>query len=209
MKIGNLIIFLSGVGIGSLITYKIVSDKYENLIDAEIESVKESLGYYSKKNDDSEDEPNISDEKVVYEPLKSDKKDYENLVAYYNYHANDESEQDEKSDSFVELHKIEKSTEHSLKDNIYIIPPYEYDAIDDYDTIELTLYNDNVLCDEMDEIVEDREQKVGSDFVSVFEEDDVNVVYVRNDILKCDYEISKDLRDYSDVVWGRPPHYAE
>lgn len=213
MKIKNLIIFISGVAIGSAITYKLVSDKYENLIDDEIESVKESLGYYTKKdNSDDEKKPTESEdeEKVVYEPLKTDKKDYENLIAYYNYHAGDNEEDDKSKDSFIELHKIEKSNEHSFSENVYVIPPYEYGSLTDYDQIELTYYNDGVLCDDMNEVVEDVDFKVGRDFMNHFDEYDVTVVHVRNDIYKCDYEISKDIRDYSDAVWGtRPPHYTD
>lgn len=218
MKIKNLVIFGFGVLIGSAITYKVVSDKYENLIDEEIESVKESLGFYNRSV--VEDEGESIDEKTdkepkVYNPLDADKKDYANLISYHKYYRESDKpedgddEQHEIIDDYpgIEYHKIESSNGHSFKDNIYPIPPEEYGAMCDYDLIDLTLYSDGVLCDDMDEIVEDIDTKVGSDYASYFGKyEDSDVINFRNDILKCDYEITKDLREYADVVWGRPPH---
>lgn len=221
MKIKNIFIFGVGVAIGVAVTYKILTDKYEALINEEIESVKESLGYYRKKESDDvelKDIDKCGKDKVVpqvYDPLKSEKKDYENMIAYYKYHKPEKEESDdsedeteEKDDNPLEFHKIESRTEHSFKDNIYVIPPNEYGAITDYDLIDLTLYNDGVLCDDMDEIVQDIDTKVGNDYKNHFGKfDEDEVIHVRNDILKCDYEITKDIRDYATVVLGKPPHY--
>lgn len=226
MKFKNVLIFGLGTVVGSAITYKIVSDKYEALIQEEIDSVKEALGYTKSDIDeeDTKDEADAKevDNKKVYEPLKTDKKDYEHMVAYYGYYNNeerennkeDEEEQDEvepeqEEDRGIEFHKTESmATGHSFKDNIYVIAPEEYGALVDYDLIDLTYYNDNVLCDDMDEIVENIDDTVGRDYANHFGEfDEQDVIHVRNDILKCDYEITRDTRDYSDVIWGRPPHY--
>lgn len=225
MRIKNLVIFGAGILIGSAITYKLITDKYENLIEDEIESVKESLGYYNRSNDKSELEVKEEDDNKdpkVYDPLKTEKKDYEHMIAYHKYHTeSDEKEGEEDDEEYddeyvdpaekehpgIEYHQIEKAPEHSFRGNIYIIPPQEYGIITDYDLIDLTYYNDGVLCDDMDEIVEDIDEKVGRDYVNHFGDYDEDVIHVRNDILKCDYEITRDIRDYADVAWIRPPHY--
>ena len=218
MKIKNLFIFGVGAAIGAAITYKLVSDKYESIIQEEVESVKESLGLFSKAVDEEDCEKEVEDTKEnpkVYEPLKGEKKDYENMIAYHQYHKSSDSESDEEevveeeNDNPLEFHKIESPDTHSFKNNIYVIPPQEYGVIDDYELIDLTLYSDNVLCDDMDEVVEDVDNSCGRDYINHFGDyDEPEVVHVRNDILRCDYEITKDSRLYADVVLGRP-HYVD
>ena len=222
MRLKGLFIFGLGVTIGSAITYKVVSDKYESLIDDEIESVKESLGFYNKVETEVEsedEEPKADQEK--YDPLKMDKKNYENMIAYHKYcQTSDEElaerehpEDDEPEHPGIEYERITRDEPESgsFRDNIYFIPPEEYAAINDYEVIDLTLYNDGVLCDDMDEIVEDWDQKVGNDYKNYFGKnlEDPDVIHIRNDIFKCDYEITRDLRDYASVVWGRPPHFID
>lgn len=222
MRLKALFIFGLGVIIGSAITYKVVSDKYENLIDDEIESVKESLGFYNKVDTEVEskdEEPKTNQEK--YDPLKMDKKDYENMIAYHKYHQTSDEElaerehpkDDEPEHPGIEYERITRVEPESgsFKDNIYFIPPEEYAVINDYEVIDLTLYNDGVLCDDMDEIVEDWDQKVGNDYKNYFGKnpEDPDVIHIRNDIFKCDYEITRDLRDYASVVLGRPPHFID
>lgn len=219
MNIKNLFIFGIGAAIGAAVTYKLVTDKYESLIEEEVHSVKESLGYYNRREkvEISDDMDNAKQDKnpKVYDPLKSDKKDYSNMVAYHKYGSGsgsilEEEEVEKKGEEFIEFHKIEQSSSHSFKDNIYVIPPNEYGAITDYDLIDLTHYNDGVLCDDMNEIVQDIDEKVGRDYIKHFGDfDEEDVIHVRNDILKCDYEITRDVRDYTDVTYYKPPHIID
>ena len=87
----------------------------------------------------------------------------------------------------------------------YVIPPEEFGEFDDYEEIGLTYYADQVLTDDDDELVEDIEDTVGFDSLNHFGEYEDDSVFVRNDRLKCDYEILLDHRKYSDVV-KRKPH---
>ena len=86
----------------------------------------------------------------------------------------------------------------------YVITPDEFGEIDDYETITLIYYSDEVLTDDDDELVEDVENVVGVDSLSHFGEYEADSVYVRNDILKADYELLLDQRNYSDVINLRP-----
>ena len=90
------------------------------------------------------------------------------------------------------------------RDQHYIIRPDEFGEYDDYDTISLTYYADHILTDEDDEIVEDIEDKIGFDALNHFGEYEEDSVFVRNDRIKCDYEILLDQRKYSEVE-----HYNE
>ena len=64
----------------------------------------------------------------------------------------------------------------------------------------MVLYSDNVLVDEDDQVVTDADDIVGTEYPDYFGEYDDDVVYVRNDRLKADYEISKDLRRYATII---------
>ena len=89
-------------------------------------------------------------------------------------------------------------------DNPYIISPEEFGAFDDYETISLTYYEDQILADDDDELVDDIEDIVGFDSLTHFGEYEDDSVFVRNDRLKCDYEILMDHRKYSDVIKKKP-----
>ena len=90
------------------------------------------------------------------------------------------------------------------RDQHYIIRPDEFGEYDDYAPISLTYYADHILTDEDDEIVEDIEDKIGFDALNHFGEYEEDSVFVRNDRIKCDYEILLDQRKYSEVE-----HYNE
>ena len=65
-------------------------------------------------------------------------------------------------------------------------------------------YADQILAGEDDEKVEDVDNVVGLESLTHFGEFEDDSVFVRNDRLKCDYEILLDQRTYSDVIKQRP-----
>ena len=93
-----------------------------------------------------------------------------------------------------------KGVEKPVKDDApYVITPEAFAEYEEYDTVSLTYYDDGVLADEDDNIIEDVEGMVGVDSLTHFGEYEDDSVYVRNDRYKCDYEILRDQRKYSDV----------
>ena len=70
----------------------------------------------------------------------------------------------------------------------------------EYERISLTYYDDQVLTDENDKIIEDIEETIGIDSLTHFGEYEDDSVFVRNDERQCDYEILLDRRKYSDVI---------
>ena len=82
------------------------------------------------------------------------------------------------------------------KPDMYSIDPQEFGEFEDYGRIFLTYYSDGVLADENDEIMDDEDIdiSVGSDFADHFGEYEEDSVHIRNDRLKCDYEILADVR---------------
>ena len=75
--------------------------------------------------------------------------------------------------------------------------PDEFGEFEDYTKVSLTYFADGVLADECGEIVDDVEEIIG-DGLDHFGEYEDDSVFVRSDAKRCDYEILKDLRDFSD-----------
>lgn len=171
--------FAAGTVFGSLITIGYAKSKYEKLYQEELESVKET---YSKAKD------------VAYE----DEKSVAQVFA-------DASEQVNKATSALhdfpdKIAELGYSNLSDEKETPYVISPEEYGEYDDYETISLTYYNDGVLADENDEIVDDVSFTVGDEAMDHFGEYEDDSVFIRNDKLKSDYEILKDYRNYSDIA---------
>jgi len=94
----------------------------------------------------------------------------------------------------------------SVETHPRIIPPEEFGETEGYEQISLTWYADEVLADLDDHRLTDVEieQRVGRDAMTHFGEYENDSVFVRNDELKCDYEILMDHRKYADVLEDKP-----
>ena len=90
---------------------------------------------------------------------------------------------------------VEKGDENML-DRPYVIPPEEYGEMPGYTPVSLTYYEDGILADTGYNPIEDIDDIVGFDSLDTFGEYEDDSVYVRNDRLKCDYEILKDYRTF-------------
>lgn len=172
--------FTVGAAIGAAITWGYLKTKYEQFAQREIEDVKE---YYRNKR---QSRTNYSNEEA---DIEIEKAQYEAFASEYSSDSSSVKVEDDKDP--------------------YVITPEELGDIDDYDTTTLWYYADGVLVDLDDEIVEDVVGTVGKDFESHFGEYEDDSVCVRNDTHKCDYEILRDSRRYSDVKRPARPHEAE
>lgn len=178
--------FLLGVGVGAAGAYFYLKNKYEQYAQEEIDSVKEM--YKAKK-----EEPKVS-ETVEIKHVKPDLDEYfKRTEEYKNYSTKFERPGDP-------AHK-------PFKEEPEIIPEDEYGELDDFEQVTLMYYSDGILADDIsDEIVENADELVGTDYIQKLEEEDT--VFVRNDIEKKYYEISKNLQTYKEVT-GNDPSPAE
>ena len=85
-----------------------------------------------------------------------------------------------------------------------VVSPEELEDEPDYEWRDITVYADDVVCDDNDDKLDDVENVIGSDSLNHFGEYTEHVVYVRNDRLKCYFEISKDARTYEEVLESAP-----
>lgn len=86
----------------------------------------------------------------------------------------------------------------------YVISNDAWNELPDYEQIALTYYADGKLADSADDLVENAEFIVGTEWRDQFEKFDEDLVLVRNDALKCDYEIARDVRRYKDILEDKP-----
>lgn len=186
----GLVMFLAGATVGSVATWLCLKRYYERIVQEEIDSVKAAF---------VERKPAIINiAKNEKQEEKCHKVDISNLKPdLVNYKA---KLQEEGYTNYTEHSK--KNTEEK-RDEPYVISPDDYGEDDNYTQISLVYYaGDGVLSDDEDEVVEDIEGTVGEDFAEHFGEYEDDSVFIRNDRLRCDYEILRDNRSFSDVAEG-------
>lgn len=189
--------FLAGATVGAVAAWLCIKRYYEQIAQEEIDSVKavfaerKSVKPNIAESEKSNEKQEENQHKADAAKLKPD------LVTSYAARL-----QEEGYTNYTEHSK--KNTEkkdESMPNEPYVIYPEEYGEDDNYMQISLVYYaGDNVLADDEDEVVEDIEDTVGVDFAEHFGEYEDDSVFIRNDRLRCDYEILKDNRSFSDVA---------
>lgn len=191
----KLFIFVLGATIGSLVTWKIVDEKYKRLADEEIESVRE---YYKNKEKEEkiEEECDISNTFEDYKTIKA-VEEYSDKIVDLGYSIQKINESDT---TITEQHDVHEVYISPVEEHIapYVISPEEFGEIDCYDTKSWTYYADFVLTDEVGEIVFEPEEIIG-DALEHFGEYEEDAVHVRNENLECEYEILKYEKTFSEI----------
>ena len=171
------VIFAVGAAVGSLVTWKTLDSKYKQILKEEEAAIRE---YYEGKYEEAEEETiNENDTEDFIE----DKIEEAKNILKENGYTTDE--------------KIKREDELMKP---YVIEPEELGELDGYDVESLIYYNDGVLANDIDERIDDIDDVVGEESLTHFGEYEEDTVCVRNDRLKIDFEICRDLRNYSDVV---------
>lgn len=182
--LNKLLIFAAGSVIGSAVTFVVMKRKYE------------SYEWEEEYIEEQEEEPQEKEEEPVEEKagklmnegfregLKSVKR--ENMVQYNKILKDNEYSSGEEK---KEAKDVEKP---------YMITVDDYAELDNYNTESLYYFEDGVLTDESENIIDDVEDIVGEEALAKFDEEEVDSVYVRNDARKTDYEILRDMGNYYD-----------
>lgn len=201
MKSTNILVFLAGAACGSLITWKLVKDKYEKIANEEIEAVREV--YMSDKEDkeetpkeelsEDEDDPDGDPELQKYIKQKEDFDEYRALLNR-NLYVADSLEHSKKGADMIDEY-IDKY----LEAKPYVIAPSDVDDEVDYEYEELSYYEDGVLANDWLEVIHEIEEYIGYESLKFFGEHEPDVVYVRNDKMKKDFKVTYEHAKYSDV----------
>lgn len=188
--LSKLLIFVSGAAIGSAVTWKIVTDRYSQIIEEELESFKNEI---LEELDEVEVEEDADDIQEDVESSETDKTLYSDIIkkgGYRNYSNRTPAKQVVPEEEKEEIEDMGRP---------YVISPDEFDDNDDYEVVSLVYYSDGVLADEDDNVIEDVEGMVGEDSLNHFGEYEDDSVFVRNDERKTDYEILLDSRNFADI----------
>ena len=203
-KLSCLCAFILGSAIGAAVTWKVTKTKYERIANEEIDSVKET--YFKKKKEALETMESLNEE--LKDEIKRTRMVTEEKPNIMEYAAKLQKEgytdysNDDKSDETTD------DTEDVGFSKPYIIYPEEFGELYGYSEISLTYYADGVLTDDVGEIIEDVDDIIGIDSLLHFGEYEDDSVFVRNDRLKCDYEILLDPRNYY-IGTEIDPHLVE
>lgn len=202
----------SGLGFsaGFFVSKSVYKKKYEKYADEEIESVKKVYEKHFAPNEEapkSKEETAASSKKFVSkstldEPLdggddsaplkKSAKK-----PAYTDYAAKYGAPTD------PNVKPAPHVKEAMAPKNIYILTPEEFQS-SGYDVRTLYYYKDGVLADDDYNVIKTPIELVGPDALKSFGRYEDDAVYVRNEVLKVDFEILLSSNSYLDVA----PHGA-
>lgn len=193
IRLNDLFIFAAGAALGSVVTYKVVKDKYEQIIEGLEDRLNRrdiTVGdvVYACANEGVELSVEMQEERNALDEMRAV---YNGIAQNAGY----------TGDSPVVDTEVEKKREESVVPEPYIITPEEFeDGLDGYRQESLNYYACGTLTDDCDEIIDFRDDVIGSiDPAKHFGEHEADSVYVRNDVTKCDYEILRDTRTFEEA----------
>lgn len=201
--LNKVIIFAAGAVIGSLMAWKLTKTKYEKIMIEEEQSLRE---YYNKKvkviedtATDLHDSYQRREDALRKKLEEKTEKEPEIVQDMDEFH-------DKEFDKYAEILKDHKYSHEEpcfdvgTNDKPYVVSPDEFGDADDYDIITLNYYADGVVADDWNDPIEDIGATIGEDFASHYGEYEEDVVYVRNDRLKVEYEILRSNLRYEDMA---------
>lgn len=196
---GKVLYFAGGLLFGGFTGFAsakyLLKEKYRRKSDEDIASVKET--YRKVLSEMKADEPVEAAEEKRAEPV---------VLSAARVNADRAREKGDVS-QYMHYAKMYGGEEKQIgKTSPTIITPEEFGEKEGYEQVSLTWYADEVLADMDDHRLDDAEieQKVGHDAMEHFGEYENDSVFIRNDELKCDYEILMDHRKYADVLEDKP-----
>lgn len=201
-KLFNVFLFTAGAAIGSLVTWKVLQTRYDQLIQEEVDAFKKDyarcMSGNVNKNDCHEDDAQC------YDDADSDDEDVDAMVDYHKLaskytSSGEESEDGEEGDGDTDVPYI---------NGPYVITPDEFgDGNYDYDMYCLTYYSDGILANDWDEEL-DIDDTIGLESLEHFGDHAEDVVHVRNERLRADYEVVRDCRKYTEMLEIHSPTHA-
>lgn len=212
-KLKGIVLFLSGTAIGYAAGYFLTKRHYENLYRTEIELTKAELREHYLGKTEPKDTEKTPDEEKTSGTAKTENNPLLKYAAdlakreRYNYGdpsavGTDDVEEDE---PYVAPGEDYKPIGDINAPAPYIIHPDVYGQEDDYTTAELLCFADDVIVDDTDLPIENRNMHIPRDLINHFGEFDADTVYVRNEQLKIDYEILRSERSYyGDYIEDKP-----
>lgn len=191
-------IFAAGLGIGFFAGKKFYQEKYRKMADEDIASVNEMTTRRINEmkqaimdvDADEEENVEISTTEDIEDISDEELKTNERIVMQYNKAVKKEGE-------------VESIRQKPTKAMIYVISEEEYMEEGDYDKVSLEYFEgDKTLVDDRDIPVDDPDAIIGEGTLDDFVISDDAEMYVRNDNISIDYELTKSEGSYRDYIEG-------
>lgn len=211
-----------GAGAGYFLGAKLTAKKYEVFLDEEIASVKEVMQQRMTLTQPF-DTPQAAAEALL--PGEDDEEVPDAVAELLEGYGAEVDEIDSlralSGDVTSKNVFVENSVGDRSDEKPYLISLAEYmedEAVEglEFEKITITYWEgDDTLMDEREQIIPDVEGVVGSVHLTMFGEEivkysgDENVVYVRNERLRTDFEIMYESGHYSVTVLGMDPDMLE
>ena len=201
----NIGLFVLGSAGGFLAGYLVSKNRYLDMAEKEIASVKKVYEKYfspsikiepAKTTGDSLT-TKISSESIPEKPTFPDKGiDHSSKETYTKYAKQYSGFGEDPKIGSVKSSIQTKKVTKTLKITPYIITPEEYND-SDYEVVTLVWYSDKILADTDGNIIHNVNEVIGPEALSTFGRYLDDTVYVRDETKKIDYEIIWDTRKYA------------
>ena len=183
MDMKNIIFFLGGVVLGSVTTYLIVKDKYEEQMNSETEQIKT---YYENKYKVEEEPEEEKKEEIVEERIveEKDEPDYQGIIQGLNYN------------------QFSTKVGDKPAKRPYLISMDDYNTDTKYIKKIVSLFEDDEVCMDNDtkEVMDNVAKDIGIDNLEYIAQNGDSEIYVRNDQLGIDYNIVSEPGSYEDFI---------
>ena len=183
----SLLTFVAGLAIGAGVTYVIQKNRYEEMIKDEVDDLREH--YKSKECKPKESGLN---------------KEGTDEVQSYRMKSEERKESMGRVHSLVRENKYTSCDDENLNTETkppFVVTPEEFATVPLWDVDTLRYHANDIIANDNNEIMDEDEIEriLGmsvmeiKDQFGVYEDDSV---FIRNEALKCDYEILRDEDDY-------------
>lgn len=161
----------------------------------------------------------IESVQAFYQKLNNDKANKEKLTAKQEYTSSDEAamanrekpslssipartspKDDVKYSSYFNTSAESENPSNAGSEHPYLIDYKEFGEFEDYSRISLLYFKDGFVAEEDGSVIDDLFNTLGIEFKTKLETENLDEIYIRNDRLKADYEILRDLRYYEDYI---------
>lgn len=174
----NVLYFLAGAAVGSIVTYKVVMSRFEIIGDEE------------EINEESTDKP--QEEKKESKDSSEDLKRCAEIIKEQGYktysNPNVPPEEDDCNEGEIDMEN----------GDIRILTPDEFAEDMAYDTETWFLYTDGVVTDAYHHVIEDPKAYIG-DAIDHFGEYEEDSVFIRNSETMVDYELLRDSQSWEEA----------
>jgi len=192
--IKGLVIFVVGFGLGAVAAKMVLKREYEELVQEEVESLRETA---ARRKDLRKSEEVIVDGSKSAKEMH--KKLANNIAKRYSGGTDEE---------YSECEKESHNTNHySIDGEPYAISLEEFsEEMDHFEKSTIYYYDeDDTLADEQEEMIQDVLAIIGPEVLDHLQQAKSDVVYVRNEKMQIDYEIIVLDKSYAETVSGIIP----